>query len=949
MPPDDYMELQTTRIRVHKQDINITNTYIPPTGSCPRGYTPDISYLTTLPHTLLLGDYNAHHPVWLDTQGADPRGRLLQEQLDEHIILNEPDRPTRIPYDPQTSPTSPDISAATPDVGLRCSWRPLHALSSDHLPLIIHYNLHRPLTRRPNRTFTNYKRADWDTYTASIEDTLQNFDITNYTSIDAATKHFTHTITNADKRTIPTGNIRHYNPTFSRPIKQLIKTRNHLRAQLPTPNTRDRIQQLNTDIDNAIKTEQATRWKQALEHITFNTNPSRLWKLVRGLNNRYMDTTDTHEAILTNNTLIPLDRMQVNILNKHYARISQLLHRHRDTEILHCLHFLQTEDLHPPLFTTQMTEEALKRTKNTTSTGPDGISYLHLKHLGPHAIRALTDIFNTSIQHNTIPNIWKLAKIISILKPNKSPTEPASYRPISLLSNPSKILERLVLDNITPHIPLSTTQHGFRPKHSTNTLLTNITQTTLEGLNDRKPAKRTIVATIDISKAFDTVPRHLLIDKILNTHIHNNVKKWLANYLSGRHGYTIYNGKSSRTRHYTNGVPQGSVLSPTLFNLYMHDIPLPTHPDVHILSYADDLTIISQHSRHETASRQLQQYMYTLENWLQTNRLKVSANKSLLTLVTPYTLEYTVEPQITLNNTIIPTTHNTKILGVTLDRGMTFRQNTHNATDKCQHRLNVLRALTHTTYGHSKESITTLYKQYIRPILTYAHIAWMPDTAQTHLQKLQVIQNTALRIATGCVRSTPITHLHEETQVLPLKDHMNMRGTQIYTSTLDPSHPLHQTLQVRDTPRQKHNTPASHYTALHAALPPIPPDTSIRSHIHTTHTARALSSFLPNSLLGDHPPLVEKEEATLPRRARVCLARMRCGHHPALDTYMHRIGQADTDLCGRCGAGPGDVQHLLLHCNTTQAQRAQHNIQSLEHLWTHPVSAAEFFRDVGVL
>ena len=88
-----------------------------------------------------------------------------------------------------------------------------------------------------------------------------------------------------------------------------------------------------------------------------------------------------------------------------------------------------------------MTLHAIRKTKNTSATGSDGISYLHLKHLGPQAIRALTDIFNISLKTNTIPNIWKLAEIMPILKPNKCPTEPASYRSIALLCNPSKILE----------------------------------------------------------------------------------------------------------------------------------------------------------------------------------------------------------------------------------------------------------------------------------------------------------------------------------------------------------------------------------------------------------------------------------------------------------------------------------------------------------------------------
>ena len=360
-----------------------------------------------------------------------------------------------------------------------------------------------------------------------------------------------------------------------------------------------------------------------------------------------------------------------------------------------------------------MVMSTIEATSSTSSTGPDGISYRHLKQLGPVAIRALTSIFNHSVINNSIPNLWKTAKIIPILKPNKTPTEPASYRPISLLCNPIKILERLILTNITPHIPLSPSQHGFRALHSTTTLLTSLTQTTLEGLNTPKPALRTLLATIDISKAFDTVPRTLLINKIFDTDIHINIKKWLANYLTGRHGYTVHYGKSSTTKHYTNGVPQGSVLSPTLFNLYMHDIPQPAHPDTHILSYADDISIYTQHPKPETAATQLQHYINTLEQWLVTNRLKVSTTKSTLTLLTPWAQEYSTKPTVTLHSTPIPYADTPTILGVTLDRGMTFRQHTDHINTKAKTRLNVLRALTNTSYGHSKEHITTVYKQFI--------------------------------------------------------------------------------------------------------------------------------------------------------------------------------------------------------------------------------------------
>ena len=950
MPYDTITELQSTRIRLHKQDINIHNIYIPPTSSSPPGYLPQLDYLDTIEHSFILGDPNAHDTTWYTHQHTDARGALYTQQLGSFQILNNTDTATRKPYNINTQPTSPDVSLATPDLALCSSWRAVHELSSDHLPILIQYRLNTPYRRRPRHTYTNYKKADWVAFTATIEQHLQTFNITDYTNIDAAVQHLNNTITNANKKHIPTGSRRHYNPNYNANIRHKITLRNNLRKQPPTPDALEHIRDLNKEIDEDIRHEQHTKWKQILEDTRYNTNPSKLWKLIRGLNNSYLDITETHEAILPQHqTNIPTDKQQSNILNKHYSNISRLPHRHCDRRITRRLHSLRLDTHLPSPFTPAMTVEAIRRTKNTTSTGPDGISYLHLRHLGPQAVRALTDIFNFSLTNNSIPNIWKLAKITPLLKPNKPPTEPASYRPISLLCNPSKILERLVLNNISPHITLSPTQHGFRSQHSTATLLTNMTQTTLEGLNSSKPAYRSLIATIDISKAFDTVPRHLLIEKILDTHIHQNFKKWLANFLSGRHGYTLYNGKSSRTRHYTNGVPQGSVLSPTLFNLYMHDIPTPTHTSTHTMSYADDLTIMAQHPKYETAATHLQDYIDSLETWLTTNRLKVSTNKSTLTLITPYNREYNAHPVVTLYNTPIPLTNTPTVLGVTLDRGMTFKQHTDNINTKAKSRLNVLRSLTHTTYGHSKEDITTLYKQYIRPILTYAHTAWQPDLARTHMQKLQTTQNTALRIATGCTLTTPTSHIHEETHVLPLKSHMDMRGTHAFTSTADPSHPLHYMQTPRPTSRYIHNTPAAHYLSLYSSLPPVPPDTSLRTHIHSSFTSQALAGLEPNSLLGTRPPPVNSEELLLPRTDRVHLARLRCGHHPALPVYMHRIGRAPDDSCAFCLGPPGSVEHVLLHCPHLQQHRDTHNIHSLEHLWTRPAAVVNFLRDAGVV
>ena len=280
---------------------------------------------------------------------------------------------------------------------------------------------------------------------------------------------------------------------------------------------------------------------------------------------------------------------------------------------------------------------------------------------------------------------------------------------------------------------------------------------------------------------------------------------------------------------------------------------------------------------------------------------------------------------------------------------MTFKQHTDTINTKAKTRLNVIRALTHTTYGHSKEDIRTTYKQFIRPILTYAHTAWQPDTAKTHINRLQTTQNTALRIATGCTNTTPIQHLHDETEVLPLRSHMDMRGTHAFTSTLSNTHPLHYMQTPTHTARHIHNTPAEHYRSLYQSLPPCPQGLSERAHIHRELTTAALGAASPNSLLRARPPPVDPSEKALSREDRVHLARLRSGHHPAIPAYMFRIGRAQDDTCTLCSAAEGSVEHVLLQCPTAQQHRDAHHIHSLEHLWTRPVEVLNFLRDAGVV
>ena len=246
---------------------------------------------------------------------------------------------------------------------------------------------------------------------------------------------------------------------------------------------------------------------------------------------------------------------------------------------------------------------------------------MQLKHIGALGLAFLTSMLKTALNTNIIPHIWKLDNIVTILKPNID-------RPISLLSVIAKTLEKSLLPYITANIPNTPTQNGYITQHSTVTALHTVNNTVAKMFNQMAPPARTIIVALDMSKAFDTISIHTLIRKLLQTNIPGTIIKFIANYIKGHRACTTYINHTYSQRQFKSGVPQGGVLSPTLFNIYTADMPPPRAP-VQVMVYAYNITITSPSHLHTQARVQpINTYNHTYIKLLSGQNKKQSHTKS---------------------------------------------------------------------------------------------------------------------------------------------------------------------------------------------------------------------------------------------------------------------------------------------------------------------------------
>jgi hypothetical protein len=318
----------------------------------------------------------------------------------------------------------------------------------------------------------------------------------------------------------------------------------------------------------------------------------------------------------------------------------------------------------------------------------------------------------------------------------------------------------------------------------------------------------------------------------------------------------------------------------------------------------------------------------------------LNTGKTQTTLYTPDPAEYSKKLEIEFGGETLDTVKNPKILGLTMDPKLNYASHIEITQKRARKTVGVLKALTGTDWGKDKETISATYKAITRPQLEYASTIWSPVASKSSKNKLQVVQNSALRIATGHTRDTNVQHLHSETLVLPIEQHTQMLAAQTREKASNPKHPLNHLLNPQEPPRRMKETifNSQTITRIQKCTGETVTQEEMSRNIKTLHTDAVeeyLRSRENNALIGEKAPEVDASEEELPRKRRRQLAQLRAGKSPLLREYLNTIDVANhpTSSCPMCGTDPHDTLHLF-KCAEVQTTLTPWD------LWSHPVEAA---------
>ena len=586
--------------------------------------------------------------------------------------------------------------------------------NSDHLGIKLEMQLKgiSKSVRPPRRTIWHYSHADWDKAWEKIQ--AFNWDSLLSEDINLSWVRWHSNFMSIMEECIPKKALssRRNLPWLNKDIRSAMRKRNTL---LKKTGYSAKFRSARNRVIGMLHRAKANYFK--------NLNPKdskKFWKSIKYLNKQQPTIPTLQQGEQTAST----DQQKAALLNSYFSACFNRSHpppaafdpppspQHDPSLVqMHC--------------TIPEVEHLLQGLDVTKASGPDKVSAQMLKCTASCIAPSVTKLFNLSIRVGRIPDSWKESMIAPIPKSSTKSSDPGNYRPISLTCNLCKLLEKhiygLMYEHLSNQQVLTDSQWGFRSGRSTVTALLSVTQ---EWLSALERGQEIGAVFFDYRKAFDSVPHRPLLEKLENIGFNNHILRWITDYLTSRSQTVVVNGESSQSAPVLSGVPQGSVLGPLLFLIYINDLTdINIEDGAKITLYADDVLLFRIINSPEDFVA-LQEDIDKIGSWSCANFLTLNRTKCKYIIVSRKTNLSTPSSPLLLEGHPLDQVEMFQYLGVLLSHDLTWGEHVQST---CKKARKILGLLYRRFYNNAPgNSLLQLYLSLVRPHLDYASAVWSP-------------------------------------------------------------------------------------------------------------------------------------------------------------------------------------------------------------------------------
>ena len=626
-----------------------------------------------------------------------------------------------------------------------------------HCPVAVLLKFLKPKQNCYSRKIWKYDLGDYTKYRQLL--TEYNWDDILVGDVDTVASKVTSVILESATKSIPNKmvTIRPKDPPWMRnEIRKLIRRRMRLHRKAKSVNTFEvwaKFRRLRNSINGKIRSAKSDYENRIALALQTNTkNLKTWWKLSKQILNLDKGSEPIPD-LKHNNMTIENDQEKAEIFNEYFIDQSRLIDANKFPPLLPEPTYARLKQID---ITTSDVRDILKSLNISKASGPDLVSPRLLKEGANQLSTPLSKFFNRLINSGQFPQAWKKAHVTPVYKKGDKQIC-NNYRPISLLSILGKTMERSVHKYVYNYCienkVFTPFQSGFIQGDSTTYQLINLYNTFCEAVDAGKEVR---VVFLDITKAFDRVWHRGLLHKLYSIGISGHLLKWFESYLSDRQQRVVINGKTSSYMKIPAGVPQGSILGPLLFLIYINDIV--TELNCSIRLFADDTSLYIIVEDPNASAVILNSSLGNIHSWAKDWLVEFNPPKTDSMVLSkkrfkPY------HPPLIMNNVVINEVDRHRHLGITFSSDLEWRHHIADIKTKAWQRINVLRAF---KFRFDRQSLERMYVSFIRPTLEYSGVVWDNCTKQDK-NLLEDIQIEAMRIVTGATKLCSIDKLYIDT------------------------------------------------------------------------------------------------------------------------------------------------------------------------------------------